>query len=320
MQLGLGDDVQARAQTALSRKLADLLRRDAGSTSNVGRLDAKGYLTDPATGIVPHQEPRVRRIARFNVVETINDEELSRALDHVAAGAGGELRAKAGERPKFLAAYSSAALAVNCFAPFLGERRLAFEGLSLTEPRLETILEIGGRCRRPNLDLLDPASDRVLAVESKCTEYLKTKKRPTRSDFAWLKARPVGDPYERRTSELAAGPGAIELHSILTQDALAFRHLDATQLLKHYLGLRNEYRDRPATLVYLYWEPENAADIDACRAHEDEIARIRPLLTDASVKFRPLSYSRLWRAWADARDAFLREHAAALADRYSATI
>jgi hypothetical protein len=43
MQLGVGDDVQARAQTALSRKLADLLRRDARSPSNVARLDPKGY-------------------------------------------------------------------------------------------------------------------------------------------------------------------------------------------------------------------------------------------------------------------------------------
>jgi hypothetical protein len=181
-------------------------------------------------------------------------------------------------------------------------------------------LRIGGRCGRPNLDLLDPVSEPVLAVESKCTEYLKTKTQLTRSDFAWLKARAVGDPYERRTRELAAGQGAIELHSILTQDALAFRHLDATQLLKHYLGLRNEFGDRVSTLVYLYWEPENAADIDACRRHEDEIARIRLLLTDGSVEFRPLRYSRLWQAWTGERSEYLRRHAGALIERYSLAI
>jgi hypothetical protein len=55
-------------------------------------------------------------------------------------------------------------------------------------------------------------------------------------------------------------------------------------------GLRGgAFRDRTATLVSLYWEPENAAAIDECRRHEAEIAHVRRLLTDGSVEFRPLS-------------------------------
>jgi hypothetical protein len=283
-------------------------------------LDGKGYLVDPDTGLVPHEELHVRRTARLNAIATIRDDVLAVALDHVAGGAGSELRAKKGERPKFLAAYSSSALALNCFAPFLSAHELVFEGHSFGQPQLEAVLTIGGGCGRPNLDLLDASTERVFAVESKCTEYLKTKKTLMRSDFAWLKARVRGDPYERRTRELAAGDGAIELHSILTEDPFAFRHLDATQLLKHYLGMRNEFQDRTGTLVYLYWEPENVHAIDACRAHEDEIARIRALLTDRCVTFTPLTYSVLWRAWSSRDREFLREHAAALAERYSVVI
>ena len=74
---------------------------DSGSPT---RDDDKGYLVDPETGSVPHDEPHVRRIVRFNAVSTISDDELALALDHIAGGAGAELHAKLGERPKFLAA------------------------------------------------------------------------------------------------------------------------------------------------------------------------------------------------------------------------
>lgn len=284
------------------------------------QLDGKGYLLDLETGIVPTEETDVRRLAHFNAIRTISADELSLALDHLGGGAGSELRASPGKRPKFLAAYSSSALALNCFAPFLGPRRLALEGHSLERPQLETILKIGHGCGRPNLDLLDSSSDRVLAIESKCTEYLKTKKAVTHSDFAWLKARDRGDPYERRTRELAAGDGAIQLHSMLTRDPLAFRHLDATQLLKHYLGLRNEFDGRSCTLIYLYWEPDNATAIKACREHDNEIARLEPLLSDPCVRFRPMTYSTLRSEWLSDGDAFLRDHAAAVAERYSVNV
>ncbi len=39
-----------------------------------------------------------------------------------------------------------------------------------------------------------------------------------------------------------------------------YRHLDAAQLIKHYLGLPNTFPGRDVTLLYLFWEPADAAD------------------------------------------------------------
>jgi hypothetical protein len=296
------------------------LARNNDGLKTTAQLDEKGYLVDPLTGLVPHQETDVRRLARLTAPETVDDDELSRALDHLRGGAGSELSAKPGRRPKFLAAYSSSALALNCFAPFLGPRRLDLAGHSVEQPRLETILSIGGGCGRPNLDLLGLSNDHVVAVESKCTEHLKTKMAPTRSDFASLRARDAGDPYELRTKSLAAGDGASELYTLLAHDPLAFRHLDATQLLKHYLGLRSTFESRRCTLLYLYWEPDNAAASSVCREHKAEIARVRPLLNDRSVHFEATTYPTLWRSWLAGDDPFLRLHGAALTERYAVVI
>jgi hypothetical protein len=254
------------------------------------------------------------------VVKTITDLELSIALDHVAGGAGNELHAKPPKRPKFLAAHSSSALALNCFAPFLGSRPGTFGPHILRAPRLETILTIGGRCGRPNLDLLEATHDGVLAIESKCTEYLKEKKSLAPGDFATLRKRVSGDPYERRMRQLAAGEGVIELYTRLADDPFSFRRLDATQLLKHYLGLRNQYPDLVCDLVYLYWEPENAADLDACITHREELSAIAPLLTDHSIRFTTMTHSTLWVSWATAASDFMREHCRTLRERYSASV
>src|SRR5262245_8980042 len=85
---------QERAQRALSERLSELL--EAVDPAMRPGLDRKGYLLDPRTGTTPHDEPDIRRLARFNAVPTVSEKQLSLALTQVRAGAGSELRSERG--------------------------------------------------------------------------------------------------------------------------------------------------------------------------------------------------------------------------------
>ncbi len=311
--------IQERAQEALTARLSEILSALPDESTRPG-LDPRGYLTDGETGQVPFIAADVRRLARFGTVDTISSSELARGLTQVAGGVGSELSASAAKRPKFLAAYSSSALSVNIFAPFLDGRTLVLDGHALQQPKLESVLKIGAKCGRPAFDLLSRNDNAVVAVELKCTEQLKPKTRAAATDFATLRQRPDGDPYAPRTRELAAGPGAVELYELLAGDPCAFRHVDATQLLKQYLGLRNTHGTNACTLLYLYWESENAADSDAFGIHAEEVERIGKYLTDRSVTFKSLTTTALWETWIAGDNPVLARHAAALQRRYLVSI
>ena len=307
--------LQERAQEALTVRLSEILSALPDEPTRPG-LDPRGFLTDGETGEVPFVAADVRRLARFGTVATISSSELARGLTQVAGGVGSELSASAAKRPKFLAAYSSSALALNIFAPFLDGRTLVLDGHALQKPKLESMLKIGAKCGRPAFDLLSRNDNAVVAVEVKCTEQLKAKTRVAATDFATLQQRPDGDPYAPRTRELAAGPGAVELYELLAGDPTAFRHVDATHLLKQYLGLRNTHGTNACTLLYLYWEPGNAAEFDVCAAHGEEVERIGAYLTDRSVTFKALTTTALLETWAEGDNAILARHAVALQRRY----
>ena len=99
-------------------------------------------------------------------------------------GSGDELTGK------IRAAHSSTALAVNCFAPFRrSPSHLHLCGTEgFTSLHFEKKCPTGLRGTPPNLDVLASRSDRVVAIESKCTEYLS----PTAARFQAV--LPVQDP------------------------------------------------------------------------------------------------------------------------------
>lgn len=71
----------------------------------------------------------------------------------------------------------------------------------------------------------------------------------------------------------------------LVEDPHRYRHLNAAQLLKHYLGVRSQFPDRRVTLAYLYWEPINAHEIAACSIHAAELAEFEKNVRDPTVRF-----------------------------------
>jgi hypothetical protein len=96
--------------------------------------------------------------------------------------------------------------------------------------------------------------------------------------------------------------------------------------VKHYLGISRllakgdarGWQPTKATLLYLFWKPENAADIEACRQHRNEIARLAAEVSGSKVPFQGLSYPDLWHEWSEIPS--LAAHTRNLMDRYSVKV
>jgi hypothetical protein len=128
---------------------------------------------------------------------------------------GGELIAKAQERPKLHAAHSSAALAANVFGPWLSRpRALPFGGVSFSgSVHLERECPTALRGAPPTLDVL-VEGEGVLAIESKCTE-----------PFAVHEAH-FSDAYDAAVLDLADLTWRAE-YARLREDPHRYRYLDA---------------------------------------------------------------------------------------------
>jgi hypothetical protein len=254
-------------------------------------VDEAGYVADFEQALLEELSPEART-------------EIRRSLE----GKGGsELIPRDGAPPKFYAAHSSACLAANAFGPFLGHRtRLLFgpreiEGMAQLERECPT----GLRGTPPTLDLLVEGDDVVLAVESKCIE-----------PFGPHPAR-FSDSYDALVGRMGAGWRAE--YEALRSDELRFRFLDAAQLVKHYLGLRNTFPQHRVILVYLYWTPTNASALSVCRIHREEATSFAGRVSDHRVSLVPMTYSDLWRRWQEAGGQLSR-HAALLKQRYEVDV
>lgn len=178
--------------------------------------------------------------------------ELSRAD-------GAELQ-DAGEKPaKMRALMSSSALAVNFFDSW---RHAALPPLALAlgltgDP---AALEFEHKCsgypvgpRRPNLDLLLTTSDGTrIGVESKFAE-------PYRGSSGH---KPLTPKYLRPDVSLWAQRGLMKAQQLAAAPQHDWLHLDAAQLLKHFLGLASE-DEGPWSLLYLWYDTglEDAATL-----------------------------------------------------------
>ena len=170
---------------------------------------------------------------------------------------------------------------------------------------LEVECPTGLRGTPPTLDCVVDGTH-VLAVESKCTETFS----PHEAKFSGA--------YRELVTATAHRSWQEEFRR-LTEDPRRYRHLDAAQLMKHYLGLRQRYGgDRAVTLAYLFWEPTNADDVAACLIHAAEVREFARCVNDPRVQFLSTSYRALWEEWERPdMPQWLRDHAAALRMRYA---
>ncbi len=212
---------------------------------------------------------------------------------------------------KFRAAHSSSALAVNAFAPF----RRSLPDLAVgphcgfTTMDFERKCPSGLRGTPPNIDLVLESPEHVLAIESKCLEYLT----PQVADFSLSYFDRILD--GRRDS-------AWFLEMVRLRDApKAYRCLDAAQLIKHAFGLARCFPDRPVTLLYLWWEPLNADADPIFDRHRGEVAAFADRVAGSTPAFEGMSYTSLWKQWEDGLlPAGLARHVCEIRARYAVTL
>ena len=237
---------------------------------------------------------------------------LSDFAPDLGAGAGNELVDGAGGPAKFCAAFSSSALAVNSFGPFRHQpQNLQLIGhLGFSEVQFEKKLPTGLRGTDPHLDVYAAGPSRIVCIESKFLEPL------------WPKVAKFADSYKGAIQSLADHAWA-GVYDVLKGNPNQFEYLDAAQLVKHYLGMQYTLGASDVTrlLVYLYWEPENAADIEAYQVHREEIAVFSSAVEAGQIGFVALSYPQLWAQWRGSSSwSGMQAHLDHLEQRYSFSI
>lgn len=251
-------DSTRRSTMNVTTKAKDALRQ-----SFSGVADNKGYALSPQENLLP-------------------DIDWAPIEKDLRRGDGDELRMK------FSAVHSSAALAVNCFGPFKSypERLLLCGKRGWKQVEFERKLPIFGGVGAPNIDVWIDRGQDAVAVESKLLEYL-TPKKPDFSKAYERLAPPKSDPIWWDVYKQAKGSKK--------------QHLDRAQLIKHYFGL-NEFRKKNPegpglTLLYIFWEPQNWKDVDACRQHRKEVKIFADSLLNSQIQFEWMSYNDLWEKW-----------------------
>ena len=245
-------------------------------------VDDKGYLDKPEHNLISDL-----RIADFR--------------DELQGGSGHELE------EKFRAVHSSAALVVNTFGIWKNSAHiLELCGVAgFDKITFERKCPTGLRGAPPNIDLIVESQSTVIGIESKLTDHL---------DLARPKFRPS---YNRDNLPYVED----KWWKVLENNRTGIRqYLDVAQLIKHYVGLRNqkEFQGRNIILYYLFWEPKNWSDKDAFITHRKEIRSFAEQVENTSIRFMANSYPELWYKWET--KAELEEQLNNLRRRYLLTV
>jgi hypothetical protein len=250
--------------------------------------------------------------ATDNLVGAITHDRWQVIRSQLGGGNGGELKASGGHRPKFCSAFSSCALAVNSFGPFVDRNAmLSLDGIGFFSGPIEFEAQrsAGTRGYKPNLDVVaEPADSDWLFVESKCVEYLR------------LHSTAFSDAFVTKAKDLLS-PATAAIYERWRDRRDGYELLDASQLLKHFLAAKIAAAgQRAVTLTYVYWEPADADQHAVFAVHRQEAHRLAENLADDEVRLVSLSYPELWAAWESSGDPALMDHVAALRDRYAVSL
>jgi len=219
-------------------------------------------------------------------------------------------------QPRLFAAQSPLMILVNSMAPWLGDiGKLIMRGeRGFRDMRFEIRMPpVEGEdwLWMPGL-LISPK--RVIGVESETTDYLFGH----RVEFT--------DRMEAFWEARADNGWRREMQALQRGDH-GYARLDAARMIKQYMGLRLML-DRlaadgappiPATLLYLYWEPLNAARYGEFDEHHGELEQFQAAVAGGDIDFVPMSYLDLWASWSrdDNAPKWLPMHIARLHQRYS---
>jgi hypothetical protein len=252
-----------KLQSAISTRLSEL------RGGSILREDYPHYTMELETGLVP----------------CVSRDDFWTDL---MSGGGNELTSKPPKPEKFCAAHSSAKLAVNSFGPFRNnpDRLVMASQTGFTEAQFEKKLKTGLMGMPPNLDFFVSGVSSVIAVESKFTEWIPTKKTKFQKVYHGAVEKLADPSWAKMFESLVADPGL-------------YRHLHAAQLVRHYLGMRYSLpkSDKAQILMYVYWEPSDADDLKECVRHRSEINDFAERVSGSGITFQHTSYTQLWDYW-----------------------
>ena len=227
---------------------------------------------------------------------------------------------------KFDSPESSAALAANTFGFFLnrpgdlptlpGCEDAEWPASSLA---LEKEVRFPWRARwgHPILDVLIATSSALIGIESKRFEPFRDDPKAHFTDTYWRKV--WGDCMN----------GYQRVRDALHDGECLYISLKADQLVKHALALQTrtrlgkEYAALSPILFYLYAEPDllpnsnKPIDDEAKAAHRDEIKQFKKSVEGDEVRFVACTYRDLLATWERSENPEVREHAKAVACRFS---
>ena len=217
-------------------------------------------------------------------------------------------------QPRLYAAQSPIMILVNTMAPWLDDREaLVIRGQrGIRDMRFEIRMPAAeGWPWMPGL-LISPG--RIVGVESETTDYLSGHRVSFTGQMEAFWAGREENGWRREMLALQRGEQG-------------YSRLDAARLIKQYMGLRlmldaiaaDGTPPPPASLLYLYWEPLNAARYGEFDEHQEEIERFQGAVAGADIDFATMSYLDLWASWAgdDKAPGWLAMHIARLHQRYS---
>jgi hypothetical protein len=215
------------------------------------------------------------------------------------------------ERVRLDTPHSSMALVINSFFPWqkdVGRLPLG-DKIGFSAIQFNVRCPTGLRGTPPHLDLMALRDDHVVGATVRAIEYLKRKKST------------ISATYDRTLSET---PGMEPWRAHLERwraDPTLYRHVDLAALVKYVTALGRTFPDRSSTLVYLYWEPLDAASYDEFRHHHDELATLSAAVEGARVDIVTQSFDALWQSWLDQSGPdWVTAHVARLRSRYAVSL
>ena len=168
---------------------------------------------------------------------------------------------------------------MNAFGYFIqAKERLKVPGLAdLQFDGFERLFPTGLSGTPPHLDALAHNDETVLAIESKCLEYFSPKAAKFKPKY-----------FEGIVDYRRDGPWFAEMRR-LSEQPRSYACLDAAQLTKHAFGLAWTVPTH-ATLLYVFWEPDDADRHPMFAQHRAEIAAFSRRVEGGGPAFCALSY------------------------------
>jgi len=225
--------------------------------------------------------------------ENLFEPLIQSVIDDFNAGDGGELNGNQGSPPKMHAVHSSSALGVNIFhywfrinqiPKIAAACRLCSKNNTLSQSiRFEKKYPISSKFQfSPNIDVVIENSQtskyKVFAVECKFSEAYSYR-RHAGIDPKYLKLKSIWDDV----------PCLFHFAGSISPDDHKFLHLHPAQLVKHILGLKNQFGKDGFRLLYLWYD---VLGHDGA-VHRNEIDTFSEVAKSDGIKFHAMSYQDL---------------------------